>query len=365
MSSRPAPGPGPERSTSVSGWHAASLRLAASGLLLALASGCAASGADTASLPWAEAPHAEWTSDAGMAFQDTVHALVVFVRFSDDTGPAAEWAIEETAGGEAIPDWGRDLVKGHPAEVNTAMSLWDRSLSAYWFWQSQGGESPHVLTGETWPQSDGAPHVYVPRRPSAGYAAGRGQGYGYLVEEVLDTLATNPSFDIGRFDANRDGELDHLMLIVRRDPAVPVVGGVAALQGVSNARVRTRGAPSRSLRYPTRNGEVVVDLTPFGSGTINWIGGEWSVRTLAHEYGHILLDMGHTSMITPARNDVPFDVPASGGGAYACQYNRMCGGGADSRGRPTESSNYDGTLTLSGFEIRRLGWARRQVIDPT
>ncbi|MEM0962293.1 MAG: hypothetical protein AAGK21_07160, partial [Bacteroidota bacterium] len=46
-------------------------------------------------------------------------------------------------------------------------------------------------------------------------------------------------------------------------------------------------------------------------------------------------------------------------------YNRMCGGGADSRGRPTESSNYDGTLTLSGFEIRRLGWARRQVIDPT
>ena len=301
-----------------------------------------------------------------IAFEDSVHALVVFVRFQDDTADLPEWDVEGAHGLEVVPEWGLDLFKENPADVTAAMGLSDPSLSAYFFWQSQGGPGrAHIVTGEVWPRHRGRPHVFTPSRPSTGYAAGRGRGYGYLVQEVLDDLVGEPGFDFGRFDANRDGELDHLMLIVRRDPAVPVIGGVAALEGVTNARVRTRGAPP-SLAYPSSRGEVSVDLGSFGSGTINWVGGEHSVRTLAHEYGHILLDQGHTTMIEPGgrgpvSNDVPFDVP-SGTGAFACQYSRMCGGGSG-RGRPSESSNYDGNLTLSGFELRRLGWADRTVLE--
>lgn len=339
-------------------------RVAALLAVAALALGACTSGEPLADAVAPRLPRAAWTPSATIAFEDSVHALVVFVRFEDDSAALSEWDIRGPAGREALPAWGSGLIKETPGAVTAAMGQDDPSLSAYFFWQSQGA---HILTGEVWPRDDGEPHVYRPARPSTGYAAGRGSGYGYLVQEMLDALVAD-GLDLGRFDANRDGELDHLMLIVRRDPAVPVVGGVAALQGVTNGRLRTQGTPGPTLVYSAPDGEVVVDMNAFGSGTINWVGGEWSVRTLVHEYGHILLDMGHTEMITPdgraIRNDVPFEVPASGTGAFACQYNRMCGGGGSARGRPSGSSNYDGTLTLSGYELRRLGWARRTVLDP-
>ncbi len=306
-----------------------------------------------------------------IAFEDSVHALVVFVRFSDDTAPAPEWPIAGPAGSR-VPGWALDLVKEDPAEVTDAMGLDDPSLSAYFYWQSRGGPAgPHVLTGEVWPRVGGRPVVYTPAGPSVAYQAGRGTGYGYLVAEVFEALDADPAFDAARFDANRDGELDHLMLVVRRDPSVAVTGGVASLSGVNSPAARTFGRPSATLSVGRPGRRVTVDLGPFGSGAINWVGGERSVATLIHEYGHVLFDQGHTAMITPpdaavrsrVSNDVPLDVPAEGPGAYACIYNRMCGGGARG-GRPFESSTYDQALTLSAHELRRAGWARRTVVEP-
>jgi len=212
--------------------------------------------------------------------------------------------------------------------------------------------------------------VFTPAQPSAGYRGGPGTGYGFLVQEVLDGLVQAPGFDIARFDANRDGQLDHLMLIVRRDPGVSVTGGVASLAGVNSARASTYGRPSGALSYPSPRGPIAVDLSPFGSGAISWVGGEYAFRTLVHEYGHVLFNMGHTAMIPPTggalraavTNDVPLEVP-EGTGALACQYARMCGGGS-SNGRPYESSNYDAMATLAGHELRRMGWAHRIVLDP-
>ncbi|PAP77573.1 hypothetical protein [Rubrivirga marina] len=306
-----------------------------------------------------------------IAFEDSVHALVVFVRFENDTDRAPEWPIRGEPGVEPIPDWGGTLLKENPADVTGAMGLDDPTLSAYFFWQSQSGpEGPHVLTGEVWPRDRGGrPHVFTPSKPSAGYQAGRESGYGYLVAELFDALDADPRFDPTRFDANRDGELDHLMLVVRRDPDVRVTGGVAGLSGVNSPAARTFGRPAAALTVGRRDRTVTVDMN--GSGAINWVGGEYSAATLIHEYGHVLFSMGHTRMITPegaavrtaVSNDVPYWVP-EGTGAYACAYNRMCGGGA--RGdRPYESSGYDVTLTLSGLELRRMGWARRTVLDPS
>ena len=311
--------------------------------------------------------------EPGIAFEDSVHALAVFVRFSDDTAAAPEWPVIAIGDTERVPAWGNGLFKETPAEVTDAMGLDDPSLSAYFYWQSKHGPAgPHVLTGEVWPRDDGGrPVVFTPRGPSTAYQA-PGSGYGYLVAELFEALERAPGFDAARFDANRDGELDHLMLIVRNDPGVSVTGGVASLSGVNSAAARTYGRPAPTLTVGRPGATVTVDLGTFGSGAINWVRGEYSAATLIHEYGHVLFDMGHTAMITPPRrgvraavsNDVPAEVPA-GTGAYGCVYNRMCGGGA--RGdRPYESSIYDtAALTLSGHELRRMGWARRTVLDPT
>ncbi len=307
------------------------------------------------------------TASPSIAFEDSVHALVVFVRFEDDAAEAPEWPIAGEPGAEAVPAWALDLVKEDPAEVTDALGLDDLSLSAYFYWQSKNGPAgPHILTGEVWPRVGGRPVVYAPAGPSTAYRAGRESGYGFLVAELFDALERDPAFDATRFDANRDGELDHLMLVVRRDPGVAVTGGVASLSGVNSPAARTFGRPSPTLAV---GDGITVDLGTRGSGAINWVGGERSVATLIHEYGHILFDMGHTAMITPpgaavrsaVSNDVPFEVP-EGVGAYGCIYNRMCGGGARN-GRPFESSTYDPALTLSGHELRRMGWARRTVLD--
>lgn len=300
-------------------------------------------------------------SEGTIAFEDSVHALVVFVRFPDDDAPAHEWPL-----GDALPPWGLGLIREDPTEVDE-LSVWDPSLSSYFAHQSANGTAPmHVLTGEIWPRAAGQPHAYIPRQPSAHY---RSEGYGFLVAEVLGHLAQADGMDPARFDANQDGELDHLMLVVRRDPGVRLTGGVANLSGVNSGTVRTYGRPAPILGF----GNLLVDMGPSGSGTINWVGGEYAFRTLVHEYGHVLFDMGHTRMITPpgapgalaVTNDVPFGVPDRGGGAYACAYSRMCGGGADGRGRPVDSSNYDATITLSGAELRRMGWADRTILDPS
>ncbi|WP_412060388.1 hypothetical protein [Rubrivirga sp. IMCC45206] len=302
-----------------------------------------------------------------IAFEDSVHALAVFVRFPDDTADAAEWPIREADGAERVPDWGETLLVAD-ADAVGRLPRSDGSLSAYFWWQSRGGPAgPHVLSGEVWPRVDGRPATFVPSKSSTGYRGGGASGYGWLVAELFDTLVADPAFDITRFDANRDGELDHLMLIVRRDPGVRVMGGVANLSGVDSRAARTYGRPAAALAFQRGGTTITVDLGTRGSGAISWVGGEYALGTLGHEYGHILFDIGHTPMITPpafrsaVSNDVPADVPEATG-AFACQYNRMCGGGA-SNGVPYESSTYDGTPTLGGYELRRQGWANRIVLD--
>jgi hypothetical protein len=302
----------------------------------------------------------------GIAFADSVHALVVFVHFSDDDAPIPEWPLMDAAG-RALPRWtlpryAETLVEPDPRRINAAdLSPADSSLSAYFFWQSRhapGG--PHVLSGEVWPQMpDGRAYTYVPQKPSTAYhnlAGGRAQrsGYGYLTEEILRALAAMPGFDPARFDATCDGVLDHLMLVIRRDAALPMQQGWAVLTGYYIAA----GAPRRPLRLwsESRRDSVTVDWTR--SGSHNLAGGFNPWRLLIHEYGHALWQMGHTAMITD--NDVPAHVASHDRPPerlLGCVYNRMCGS--------QPSGTYDeSSITLSGHEMRRAGWAVRTVLDP-
>ncbi len=309
------------------------------------------------------AGRAQTPNDASIAYRDTVAMLVVLVRFQDDDAGAcgAFWCtpdgwphLDET--GQVLPyttlpPWADGLLEPRPTRVRAdSLTLGDSTISAYFYWQSRVGPGgPHVVYGDVWPE------VYVSRRPnrayynrrdSAGVSVRQAGGYGYLTEELLDDL-TAQGLDLGRYDHDRNGVLDHLMMIVRRDSLFSNDKGWATLGGLYQAG----GMPDRdddrrpdTLRYwsPSRRDSIRVDWQH--SGSQNFVShGRRSL--LVHEYGHRLFDMaGHLALI-PFHPDHP----------RRCAYARMCG----------VPNYYDpASLTLSAHERRRMGWLDVTVLDP-
>ena len=303
---------------------------------------------------------------AGVARADSVRALVVFVRFADDQAEGSAWPSRDADGRRlpltALPPYAETYFEPHPERV-AALPLGDRSLSAWFYHQSKNGPGgPHVLAGEIWPRdAQDQPYAFVPSRPNRAYhnraADGTRQagGYGYLTAEVLETLAADPRFDPAAFDATCDGQLDHLMLIVRRDVERTNYQGWAALGGLYEQRGQPQRAPIR-LWSASRQDSVTVSWSQSGSQTFAAAGDPFS--TLVHEYLHLQLPMGHITMIQD--NDVPARTTKDGAPSdriKGCAYARMCG--------TSPSGSYDAaSATLSGFEMRRAGWARTRVLDP-
>lgn len=303
----------------------------------------------------------------GIANQDTVAMLIVFTRFQDDDwGACARWwcHLEQWphsdffGSGGAIPRtqlpmWAHTLLERDPDRVNPQhLTDQDSSLSAYYFWQSHAGPAgPHVLYGDVWPEvyiTERANSDYYSRRDSMGTSVRRASGLGYLTEELLGNLVER-GLDLGRYDHNRDGVVDHVMMIVRRD-SLYMGQGWATLAGVYNAA----GMPDHdnnhrpdTLRYwsPERGDSMRVDWAH--SGSQNFANAP-DYGLFVHEYGHRLMNMGgHVPVIQ-------YEDP-SPGKKVMCAYARMCG-------VPTE---YDASAhTLSAHERRRMGWLDPVVIKP-
>ncbi len=220
-----------------------------------------------------------------------------------------------------------------------------------------------------WPRNavTGEPEVYVTQLPGADYlnenpdGTQRPGGYGYVTREVLNALTADPRFDIGRYDADGDDFLDHLVMLFHYTPAG---GGWSNLDGSPRNDGNTRGAPDEdghlgadSLYYwsPERQDTVFVSWTSSGQ---QFDGNGGPARAgLAHEYVHDLAAMGHTAMITS--NDVPLVNLRHGmedPDGQGCGYNRMCGG---------ESGGYDPAAgTMAASELRRLRWVAPTTLDP-
>ncbi|NNF56898.1 MAG: hypothetical protein HKN04_01525, partial [Rhodothermaceae bacterium] len=300
----------------------------------------------------------------GIAYQDTVAMLVVFVRFQDDTwGDCAHWWCHledwphvDLFGTRApvpwtqLPAWAPTLLEPTPEAVRADhLTLADSSLSAYFYWQSRGGpDGPHVLYGDVWPEVYISRHPaasYRNRRDSAGVALRQPGGYGYLTEELLDDL-TAQGLDLGRYDHNRDGVLDHLMMVLRRDTLFNHQGWASLAGNGSVYGVPDHDGDRRpdTLRYwsATRRDSIRVDWAHSGSQNIAH---DRYRKLLTHEYGHRLFNMGgHLAL-------VPFDPDDR----RACGYARMCG----------VPNQYDASaLTLSAHERRRMGWLNAQVLTP-
>ncbi|MEO0557570.1 MAG: hypothetical protein AAF170_05230 [Bacteroidota bacterium] len=299
--------------------------------------------------------------------RDTVHALVVFVRFPDDEAQMAEWPLRDASGRPRsllqLPPFGVNLFETEPSRVNAeTLTLGDSSLSAYFYWQSRNGpRGPHVLTGDTWPRDrKGRPVVYITAHENAHYTdpigpdgtvQDTGVGYGELVKEILETVVRQPGFDIADYDLNADGVLDHMFLVVRRDIAFYSAG----IQRLGAHRRAGGRFPTLRFASPREGREVKVQSN---SGNIVWIGEMPPRPSLIHEYGHDLFEMVHTRIIET--NDVPFDVPPRGErGHAACRYSAMCGVNASSA-----KSNYDPVPSLGSHEMIRMGWADVRQLSP-
>ena len=300
---------------------------------------------------------------ASVAGADTVRMLVVLVRFPDDAAPSTRWPLVDADGQPrpptALPDYAETLFEPDPDRV-ADLPLDHPSISAWMVHQSPA--RPHILSGEIWPRdAAGRPTAYVARRPNRAYhnrdADGNRQrgGYGYLTAEVLETLAADPRFDPADFDATCDGQLDHLLMVVRRDVERWNHQGWASLGGLYEQRGQPQREPIR-LWSASRQDSVTVHWTKSGSQTFSALSDPFS--TLVHEYLHIRLPLGHIAMIED--NDVPARITKDGEPSSrlkGCAYARMCGN--------APSGGYDGaSATLSGFEMRRAGWARTRVLRP-
>lgn len=276
-------------------------------------------------LPMLAAGPVQAQRSARVPTEGPFRALVVFVRFQDDTatgGCPPAW--QQWRDPDALPAVAPYLLA--PAPVSPFA---DSSLTEYFYQQSRGR---FVLYGDVHPR------MVVTDQPEAAYGirnAGSTQALGRLSQELLDKL--DPDVDFRRYDANGDGYVDHVFFILRRNQQ-PITWSGYSILGTRSQLERTydglRFDPDLSGSYSRYgwSGNIIPQLN--------------LVRLMAHEFGHdlwtpSLLGSAHIQPIR-GRHGVPEGQTDRIG--YALMVG--AGGGTDIRG----------DLTVSAWERDLLGW---------
>ena len=270
-------------------------------------------------------------------YQDTLRALVVFVKMQDDrsTGDPQvsyrDWPLFDNPA--ELPAFAKQLLHTSPYPPYP-----DSSLTAYFHQQSMG---QYVLFGEVYDS------VLVTAQRERNYHRPEG-GYGALTEEILDKL-DRYGVNFNDYDYNADGLLDHLFIVVRsdtrRDNKTFVWTGASCLDGRCAGGV----VASKYKPNPVYDG-VEIDWNKSGSYIMHRTPGNilplvYHVRLMAHEIGHDIW-ADHFVHIRPfLQNDVP---AKSNRGRTCIGYVLMAGAGG----------GYDcgGHQIISAFERDLLGW---------
>ena len=222
-------------------------------------------------------------------------------------------------------------------------------MTDYYYQQSQEN---FIFYGQAYPQ------VLVTANPEDTYVNVspinpdiRELDLGAITQELLNVINLDPNFDLGEFDANDDGYLDHVFFIPRRlDNSCIACAGARDPNGnlIGAAGISLLGYSSPNPEYGNDPGNL-KSVDSGGSGSYN----RWSsagniiplldlLRLMAHEFGH---DMWENSALGGAHinaiND-PTGVPESDPNhlGYALMVGRTFPATVDTRG----------DLTISAFE---------------
>lgn len=282
------------------------------------------------------------TATVATPYTDTLRALIVFTKFKDDVEPGDPnvyfrgWPLFDDP--QSLPTFADALLAPTPDPPFV-----DSTLTAYFHQQSLG---QFVLYGDVYDS------VLVSLQPEAAYHRPNG-GYGYLTAEILDRIDV-AGFDFSRYDHNRDGLLDYLFLVLRRDAERDAkkftFTGISCLDARCGGGI-TAGRPSGrdTLRYDG----ITVDWRSSGSIMINRTAGNiipqrYYIRQMAHELGHDLWQPFYTHIPAITANDVPRTSNRSRRATNVLGYVLLAGagGGLDARGDET----------ISAFERDLLGW---------
>lgn len=244
----------------------------------------------------------------------SIRALLVYVKFADDTTPGRDgWPLYTNP--EDLPTFADGILAPDSASISST----DSTLSRFYYDQSKATSTadPQLfLYGDILPtDGSGNPIVYVTDHDNDWYHRSSGRGYGYLTEEVLDYLVNVEGIDIGDYDVNDDGYLDHIFLIIRHEEAEISYSGASNLGGY----FEIGGEPSDSLLYwsPGKQTNIAVDWYESGSFQFhdepgNIVPHARHIELAAHEIGHDLLrgpGMLSNHLLPQFHNDVPANDP--------------------------------------------------------
>ena len=289
---------------------------------------------------------------------ERLHAVVAFVRFQDD---------DELRGGcitRSRHEW-RDLnalpaVAHHILSPSPEPPFPDSSLTDYFFQQSQGRLT---IYGRAYPD------LIVTQREERAYGRGASKvlDRAALSREILQRMHDDPDFDLSDFDANGDGHLDYLFVVIRELNELQLVtGGAPAIASVGVSPRAPRGATEGAAQRSKDAAEAdVLPSVARGSYAIYRSAGVIIpqldlIRLIAHEFGHDLwrgtpIAGGHVPFIGGDRG-----VPANGSRrlGYALMVGRL------STSSQRDVIDTRGDMTISAFERDILddGWIECPVL---
>ncbi len=257
-------------------------------MLLALGSGCeeqrrptppVPTESDTPGEPQESAqPSATLRSEAAQAMASapsrTMRAIIAFVRFRDDDiveSGCMTRAKEAWRDPDVLPTVAHQLLSSSPKPPFA-----DSTLTAYFYQQSRGR---FVLHGGSYPR------VIVTEKDESAYRSGSSRvlDRGAITQEVLRRMDEDSAFDLSEFDADGDGRIDYLFILLRRISDVQLVaGGAPAVAALGYNPSRPEFGKSAPVASPPAGSFLIYRSAGIIIPHLDL------VRLMAHEFGHTL-----------------------------------------------------------------------------
>jgi hypothetical protein len=273
-----------------------------------------------------------------------VRTVIVFVRFADDTGEASgvHTGLGAWRSPNRLPDFAPRLLSATPVPP-----FKEQTLTDYFYQQSQGR---FVLYGDAYPEvvTVQSESEYVPDLPGC-------LDLHRLTGDVLHAVNSDPNFDLAKYDADEDGFLDYVYIIVRKVESANFFHGAAGYSQLRYTSPRAEFGQSRSdlKRVRTASGSYVrFDAPGHVLPELDL------VRTMAHELGHNLwADLStehHRPLIDP--DGVPASEP------HKIGYALMVGALND---RAEQALDVRGDYTIAAFERESMngGWIECNLLE--